>query len=305
MQKPPYPETEPAVESVQDFPPVLDLKHYGSAYEDLRSFSNDELIRHFIDWGEKEGRAGSPLCFREYFVPIISKDISTLEIGPFCGPLLRGDHVRYFDIADREALIEKAQQLQYNFTEAPMIDYVSPIGDLGIIQDSFHQLFSAHCVEHQPDLIYHLAQVSRILQNGGSYFLIIPDKRYCFDHYLCESTICDVLGAHIEQKKLHYAKSVLEQSLLTTHNDPVRHWQGDHGIPEIRKQGLDCAKIAFDNISRNSDIYINTHAWQFTPESFEELSTQIYKLGLSELQVDRVYNTPFGRFEFCAILTKR
>lgn len=286
------------------FPPVLDLDYYRSGNSDLTSFTDDELISHFDRWGMTEGRAGSPQSLREHFLPIISQTVDTLEIGPFCGAQLRGDKVRYFDIAGREALIEMAKQLQYPITDAPIIDYVSPTGDLGVINDQFDQVFSSHCVEHQPDLVRHFSEVSRILRYGGSYFLIIPDKRFCFDHFLSESTIADVLGAHIEQRRLHYAKSVLEHRVLTTHNDPARHWQGDHGLPVVQQQGLDCVKGAMDHIVNNAGVYLDTHAWHFTPHTFQDILSHLYRLGLSKLRVERIYNTPVERFEFCAILSK-
>jgi SAM-dependent methyltransferase len=286
------------------FPQALDLDYYRSVNGDLRSFADEELISHFDRCGKTEGRAGSQLSFREHFLTILSQGADTLEVGPFCGPQVRGDKVRYFDIAGREALIEMAKQLQYPITETPVIDYVSPTGDMAVINDQFDQVFSSHCVEHQPDLVRHFSEVSRILRDGGSYFLIVPDKRFCFDHYLSESTIADVLGAHIEQRRLHYAKSVLEHRVLTTHNDPARHWQGDHGLPVSQQQGLDCVKGAIDHIVKNADVYLDTHAWHFTPQIFEDIVTKIYQLGLSMLKVDKIYNTPVGRFEFCAILSK-
>jgi SAM-dependent methyltransferase len=286
------------------FPPVLDLDYYRSVNSDLTSLTDYELISHFDRCGITEGRAGSPQSFREQFLPLISQSADTLEIGPFCGAQLRGVKVRYFDIAGREALIEKAKLLQYPITEAPIIDYVSPTGDMGIINDQFDQVFSSHCVEHQPDLVRHFSEVSRILRDDGSYFLIVPDKRFCFDHYLSESTIADVLGAHIEQRRLHYAKNVLEHLVLTTHNEPVRHWQGDHGLPVVQQQGLDCIKCAIDHIVNNADVYLDTHAWHFTPNTFQDISSHLYQLGLSKLRVERIYNTPVGRFEFCAILSK-
>src|SRR5580693_4824703 len=161
------------------FPPVLDLDYYRSVNSDLTSFTDYELRSHFDHFGKTEGRAGSPQSFREQFLPLISQTVDTLEIGPYCGPQLRGDKVRYFDIAGREALIEMAKQQQYPITEAPVIDYVSPTGDMGVINDQFDQVFSSHCVEHQSDLVRHFSEVSRILPEGGSYFLIVPDKRFC------------------------------------------------------------------------------------------------------------------------------
>jgi hypothetical protein len=85
------------------FPPVLDLDYYRCVNSDLRSFTDYELISHFDRWGIMEGRAGSLQSFREQFLPLISQTVDTLEIGPFCGPQLRGDKVRYFDIATEKS----------------------------------------------------------------------------------------------------------------------------------------------------------------------------------------------------------
>lgn len=288
----------------RDYPPVLDLSYYRSVNSDLRDFADDQLQDHFRNYGEIEGRAGSPHCFRQTFLQLISPTARTLEIGPFCNPQLRGAHVRYFDVGDREYLIKRAIELQYPFTDAPAIDYVSPIGDMEGIDDEFGQIFSSHCIEHQPNLVRHLNQVSQILKNGGCYFLVVPDKRFCFDHYLPETTIADVLGSHIEKRHLHYAKSVLEHRLLTTHNEPIRHWQGDHGAPLIQRTDPRSVSLSIDYVIANVDTYLDTHGWHFTPNGFQYILDYLYQLGLTKLHVNRVYNTPFGQFEFCAILTK-
>ena len=287
-----------------DYPQVLDLSYYRAVNSDLRTFTDDQLLDHFRNYGETEGRAGSPHSFRHNFLQNISPAARTLEIGPFCNPQLRGDHVRYFDVGDREYLIKRAIELQYPFTDAPAIDFVSPIGDMGVIDDEFDQIFSSHCVEHQPNLVRHLDQVSRILTDGGCYFLVVPDKRFCFDHYLPETTIADVLGSHIEKRHLHYAKSVLEHRLLTTYNDPIRHWQGDHGVPLIQTTYSGSVSLSIAYVVANEGTYVDTHAWHFTPNGFQYIASYLYQLGLTRLHVNRVYNTPFGQFEFCAILTK-
>jgi SAM-dependent methyltransferase len=287
-----------------NYPPSLDLNYYRGANSDLATFSDDQLTVHFRNHGKNEGRAGSPCSFRENFLPTISPDAPTLEIGPFCGPQLRGDKVKYFDIADRDGLMKRAAEIHYPFTDAPFIDYVSPTGDMDVIVDQFEQIFSSHNIEHQPNLVRHFRQISRILGGGGRYFLIVPDKRFCFDHFLPETTIADVLGAYIEQKSHHSAKSVLEHRHLTTHNEALRHWQGDHGMPAIETQGPDVVMRSVDYIIENAETYLDTHAWHFTPESFQTIVAKLYQLRLTEIQVERVYNTPYGRFEFCAILSK-
>ena len=141
--------------------------------------------------------------------------------------------------------------------------------------------------------------MARLVGRGGLYFLIIPDKRYCFDHFLRESTIADVLDAYLTQRRLHSARSIIEHRVLTGHNDPLRHWKGDHGSPLLDHKRL---VEALAEIEANRGKYVDVHAWQFTPQSFREVTDTLNKLALVPLRPLRVYETPAGRLEFCAVL---
>ena len=126
---------------------------------------------------------------RKYFINSISKSLSILEIGPFYKPNCIGDNVEYFDILDRDALIKRATEINssINIDQIPYINYVSENGDLSIIDKKFDALFSSHAIEHQLDLIDHFQKASKLLNKGGKYYMIIPDKRYCFDYFNKES----------------------------------------------------------------------------------------------------------------------
>jgi len=227
---------------------------------------------------------------------------STLEVGPFTNPTLRGPNVKYFDVMDKQGLINRANAIGYVYTVPVDIDYVSSTGDLSIVDKKFDFCLSSHCVEHQPDLIYHLNQVARILTATGRYLLIIPDKRYCSDHFIAESSIADFIGAR--GNKVHTAKSVIEHIALATHNDPVRHWTGDHGVPRFR-DNLSSVSVAMSQYDTSAGAYIDVHAWQFTPQSFRSGIEVLSNLGLIGLEVEQVYATPHNTFEFCAILKRR
>ena len=92
-------------------------------------------------------------------------------------------------------------------------------------------VFSSHCIEHQPDLVRHLQEVANLLEPDGAYFLLIPNKLYCFDHFIAETSVADVMLAHHLGHRVHTLASVIEHRALTTHNDPSRHWLGDHADP--------------------------------------------------------------------------
>ncbi|WP_395666501.1 methyltransferase domain-containing protein [Methylocella sp.] len=285
-------------------PPELDFEFYRAAHADLSGFDVAGLRRHFDLHGKAEGRAGSPLAYREQFVAAVPRDLDTLEIGPFCAPLLRGEHVFYFDVADREALMRRAAVLQYPYTDAPEIHFVSPQADMSVVDRAFDQLFSSHCVEHQPDLVRHLNEAARVLKPGGRYFLLVPDKRYCFDHFQPATSLADALGAHVEGRRRHSAESLLRAKLIRTHNDPGAHWRGSHGAPIGLSLGDARIREAFGQTAAEASAYADTHAWYFTPESFRDVVCALRRLSLHGLDVERVYNTPFGRIEFAATLRK-
>lgn len=286
------------------FPGVLDLEYYRRSYSDLGDLSDGDLISHFRLYGEKEGRAGSAAAYREHFLSMISPEIDTLEIGPFCKPLMLGPNVKYFDTNDRDELMARAKGTPHFSENAPVIDFVSPNGDMQIIDMEFDQVFSSHCIEHQPDLVYHLQQVSRVLKRGGKYFLIIPDKRFCFDYFMSESTVVDVLGAHVENRRFHSGKDILEHRLMTTHTDPLRHWRGDHGAMAIDELRPEYIKLIYDDVRNHMDRYVDTHAWRFTPSVFMGIINTLLATEMIDLRATRVYSTPFGKLEFCAILSK-
>ncbi len=234
----------------------------------------------------------------EDFVRQVPAGGPVLEIGPFVSPRLSGEHVRYFDVMDQAALNARAARKGFPRT-APRIHYVSETGDLSCIPGPFQAVFSAHAIEHQPDLVAHLGAVEGLLEPGGRYFLVVPDKRYCMDHFLPCSTVATVIDAHLDPTAGHRARSVIEHRALTTHNSPRRHWRGDHGHPGPNPERLRAA-MAEVKSGRASDV----HAWVFTPESFRTLIEALGGVGLTGLAVEAVHQTPYGRGEFCAVLRR-
>ena len=259
-----------------------------------------KLIKRFTRKYQVIDDAGY-LDIRSNFLNSIPKQGDTLEIGPFYSPIWTGNIVKYFDILSQEDLVTRARSItgQNNIKSVPYIDYVSSKGDLRIIERKFDSVVSSHVVEHQLDFIGHLQAVSNLLEKMGKYYMVIPDKRYCFDHFNNESTIAEVISANIEKKERHSLKSVIEHRALTTHNDSYRHWNGDHGDIENK---IDKIKAAISEY--NTGAYIDVHAWYFTPESFKKIIMQLNDLDIINLKVKRLYPTPKGSLEFYVILGK-
>jgi SAM-dependent methyltransferase len=288
--------------SPSSLPPEFDPAVYRARHLDLALFSNAALANHYERYGRTEGRMATSAIPRENFVALLPMDKSILEIGPFAHPAVTLSNVRYFDIMDRAGLVARATSIGLPTENIPVIHYVSPAGDLSVVDDKISYVVSSHCIEHQPDLVKHLRQVENVLTDDGLYFIIVPDKRYCFDHYLAESTVADVLEAHHARRAVHTLASVVEHRALTTHNDPARHWRGDNGpVPNDPKRYRDA--VAEHEAAAGG--YIDVHAWQFTPNSFRHLTQMLHDLSLTKLAPLRVYDTPYGSNEFYAVLAKQ
>lgn len=226
---------------------------------------------------------------------------SVLEIGPFDNPTVTGPDVAYFDVLNAEALRRRAAEIGYGGERIPhRIDFVSPTGDLAVVDRNFQAAVSSHAVEHQPDLIAHLKGVALLLEPEGRYFLIVPDRRYSFDHYLSETTLDEVETAHREGRRVHTRQAVLHHRLGTTHNNPLRHWLGRHGAPAPDTALRDAA----EEEARRADAgeYVDVHAWTFSPQSFRRITAATApETGLTPVTV---HDTAFGDLEFFAVLRK-
>jgi len=281
-------------------PEEFDATTYQSIHPDLAGLADAELKTHYETFGINEGRASNSLRNRNDFASLVPNSASALEIGPFCNPLLQGPNVSYFDILSQEALVERARQIGLDPSKVPYIDFISPTGELPSIRRHFDVVLSSHCIEHQPDLIGHLQEVGQLLLPGGAYFLLVPDKRYCFDHFIPLSNLAEVIVAYHEQRKVHTLRSVIEHCALTTHNDSLRHWQGDHGVIfENFEQRLEAALQIFNDAR---DQYIDVHAWYFSPDSASAILSALQSMSLNRLGVHRVYSTRYGANEFWMIL---
>lgn len=283
-------------------PPTFDPGFYRATYPDLELADDAAAVQHYEDHGRREGLLGSPLAQREGLVALIDPARPTLEIGPFCQPLVRGEAVRYLDRLDAAELRARASALGMDPTGCPeRIDFVGGLDD--VEAESFDAVVASHSIEHQPDLVRHLEGVARALRANGRYYLVVPDKRFCFDHFLAESTIADILDAFEEERAVHSLGSQVEHVALVTHNDPARHWRGDHGSMSDDERRRRAAE-AIGAYRRSAGDYVDVHAWQFTPASFRAAMRTLVDLGLSAFEVEAVYDTPRDRAEFCAVLRR-
>ena len=279
--------------------PEVSTAYLREIYADLRVMSDEELALHYKTFGRLEGRVASPHAMREEFLKALLGMETVLEIGPFSSPAMYGDHVKYVDIMSTEEIRAATIERGGDIATVPNIHF-----DRGLdsVTGTYSAIVSSHNVEHYPDLVGHFKSIERLIKPSGVYALIIPDKRFCFDQPFGETNVAEVIEAHVQQKEKHSLRHVLEHHALTGHNDSVAHWAGSHGHVDASTRAARL-KQAWDNFNQTSESkYIDVHAWKFTPASFREITEILYMMGLIGLRPVRVYDTPAGRLEFCAVL---
>lgn len=285
-------------------PPRLDYRFYTKDKKFLRN--KKEAEAHFDSVGLTKGLAGSMACNTGNFIRLIKslKPESILEIGPGNAPKLTGPNVFYFDVKSREDLQNRyaADSGRRNIPEK--IHYVNSSGELGIIGRKFDVVFSSHMIEHSLDLIEHLNQVESLLNPGGYYFVIAPNKDFTFDYFKPKSVAEDVISHHIACKGRPglSLRALLLESCRRTHNDAMKHWSGDHGELELNADPINWVSENFNEINKDHIARSGYHSWFFTDRSFMNLIRELNQQKLISLELEACYNTLFGTCSFNAIL---
>jgi hypothetical protein len=251
---------------------------------------------------------------RDKFVQMIPKSAKSLEIGPYNNPTLKKSqfpNVRYMDLFTVEQILEDKERYT-NVGEMPdhidiIVDpYARPTFNSDL---KFDYIYSAHNIEHHPDIIYHLNEMAGTASGMHTkYFLTVPDKRYCFDHYQQTSEYTDMIEAHLEQRINHSFGSYLRHNVYATHNNIYEHWMGHHGQdPRTIDISINYATTLRHKIDSARDEkqrkFADIHAWYFTSESFMYTINVLNSMGLHPWHVDAVTPPQHMTPEFHAVMS--
>ncbi|WP_207261475.1 methyltransferase domain-containing protein [Desulfovibrio sp. Huiquan2017] len=285
-------------------PPVFDHRYYASRNPNVANLSFEDACRHFLTIGKKRGCLGSPIADHRLFIAWIAGlgCERILEIGPGVNPSFNGDNVFYFDVREGDEFHNYARGKGVEDMQSlPSIDYYAEDGSLRGIDKKFDLIFSSHCIEHVCDIVTHINEVEHILEDDGIYCLVVPDKRYCFDHFRRTSSIGDIVDRHFATDTKYHPLQVFIDGLFMAHNDSGRHWRRDHGEANIDAGAI---PAAIDRWKASNGRDPGMHAWTFTDDSFLQIFNLLYVSGMTRLKPVRVYNTPKDTFSFCAILQR-
>lgn len=285
------------------FPEEFEIGTYRLIHEDLADLHDEQLRAHYSAHGASEGRRANRLKDRQDFAALARLGGRVLEIGPFANPILSpGGNIEYADWLDQSALVARAISLGIDASRVPYIKHVLSKKPLSQIDDDYNSIISSHNIEHQPDLIGHLLDVEKLLRaRGGVYFILAPDKRYCFDRDVPLTTVAELVEAHELKASRHSLRNIIYHRAYTTHNDAYLHW-AERGLMRNCQPRPDAVKAAVEEWRQARGQYIDVHAWYFTPDHFVSLMEAIKNLGYISMSVERIYPTRKGSAEFWAIM---
>lgn len=251
---------------------------------------------------------------RNDFVSMIPKSALTLEIGPYNNPTIRRSefpNVKYMDMFTAEQIADDKERYT-NVGEMPdHIDIVVDPEQRPTFKTTlkFDYIYSAHNIEHHPDIIFHLNEMAGLAQGMHTkYFVTVPDKRYCFDYYQNTSEYTDMIEAYLENRRTHTLGSYLRHTVFATHNNIYEHWMGYHGEDprtiDINVNHATSVRLKLDSArDERQRKFADIHAWYFTNISFKYTINMLNQLGLQPWRVDAVTPPQHMTPEFHAVMS--
>jgi SAM-dependent methyltransferase len=184
-----------------------------------------------------------------------------------------------------------------------VVDYVwgaRTLPELVSGEAPFDWVLASHVIEHVPDLIGWLREVSTILRPHGVLSLAIPDKRYCFDHYRQPTITAEAVEAYLQRQRRPSFRQIFDHvSSFATLGGSLT-WT--RGRTAFRPGGTIQEALDIAGSCRRREL-LRRALLVFTPASFSRLMASLVELNLFDFLLDGFF--PTAGHEFFVSLTAR
>ncbi|MBN3848610.1 class I SAM-dependent methyltransferase [Paraburkholderia sp. Ac-20342] len=237
------------------------------------------------------------------------KDGIGVEIGALCRPFVRRDKGRviYVDYTDSATLREK-----YRNDPGVNIDEIVEVDAIwgeNTLRDAVHGQYvdyvvASHVIEHVPDLITWLREISSILKPQGEVRLIVPDRRFTFDCAREDTRLTDIMLSYLVRARVPQPHSLIDYVMNAVKVSGTDIWTGQatSRTAEKHHNWQDALAVARDVMENKT--YHDTHCWTFTPSSFAELMGRISMTGLVDFACEGFHDTVYMGTEFFVSLRR-
>jgi SAM-dependent methyltransferase len=234
-----------------------------------------------------------------------------LEIGPLCWPIVRkidcGNRIRYIDFATADELREKYRgHAVVQAHEIVDVDFIW--GERTLTQlvgeNRFDYVIASHVIEHVPDMIGWLIEISSVLRDKGILSLCIPDKRHTFDYFKPTSSPGQVIENYLLKARRPGPRAVFDHFALGGKIDIAASWAGpiDKSSFAANKSVTEAFVMAKEVVETNK--YQDVHVTIMTPSSFLDLLEVVARLQLLDFRIVEFFDTEKNKNEFFASLER-
>ena len=227
-----------------------------------------------------------------------------VEIGPLDRPIVTPamGRVHYADHADTDGLRAKyADDAGVRAAAIMPVDHVwdeRGLDGLVDLHGPVDYVVASHVIEHVPDLIGWLQAILRALAPAGELRLVVPDKRFCFDHHRAESTLADLLAAHAASVRSPPPARIADYFLHVVDADASEIWAGRPPPPPV----VDAGRYRWaEGVCRDvvaSGRYQDVHCWVFTPRRMCLLLADLAAFGVLGMECCLFRDTERDGLEF-------
>ena len=239
----------------------------------------------------------------------VSSNSLCIEIGPLDRPLLTKDlcKVIYIDhISDHELREKYREDGSVDCSKIEPIDFVwngslLPLSDL---HKNYELIVACHVIEHVPNFVGFLLESEELLSSDGRIFLVIPDKQYTFDFLRKETSIDQVLAAHMTKRVRPNLDQILDELIHSSNHSIEMGWGTEETTSKLSyTRSLNSAySVACDIFNR--DDYFDCHCWVFTETNFFQIMKNLNDLEILKIGYLDHTSTQSGEFEFSVTLKK-
>ncbi len=244
---------------------------------------------------------------------VLPRGRTGVEIGPLAHPLIHksdGD-VLYADHMPTDAL-------RHHYRDHPTlgpagVDGIVPVdivlGEGGLAEalrgrGPVDYIVASHVLEHIPDPLGWLAEAAEVMNEGGVFCLIVPDKRFTFDHFRTPTSVGALVAAKLLRLRKPPLSIVYEHFARACAVDRRAVWRGRPVAPRPLSGGSAAAHELAERIARD-DAYVDVHCSVFTPFSFAVVLEEVLGLGLLPFECSALEPTRAREDEFFVLLRKR
>ena len=223
-------------------------------------------------------------------VESFSADTRGLEIGPGFDPVMPKRDGHQVQTLDHMS----AEDLRVKYGNDPGVD-VSRIEDVDFVSDGgpileligerahFDYIVASHVIEHTVDFLGFLLDCQALLKPEGKLVLAVPDMRFSFDCLRPLTTVGQVIEVHAIRPKRHSVGKIFDEMAYNCQRDGAIAWnRNTNGELQFFRPITDAKWITEQY--QAGDMFVDIHAWQFTPSSFRLIIKDLGELGLLGLR---------------------